>query len=89
MKITGMEWKAFFADDDVWVGACHDDETITVNGVEIDGDFDISTIDDDDVIGLIGGVFYDNENRYKSLQSIFRKWRKSKKTAVLLAEVPK
>ena len=89
MKITGMEWKAFFDDDEAWGGACYDDEIITVNGAEIDGDFDISIVDDDDVIDLIGGVFYDNENRYKSLQSVFMKWRRKQKTAFLLVEVPK
>lgn len=89
-KTTGAELKCFYEDQKAWPdGWFHDDLTITVDGQTLDDDMDIAELPDGALVVLDGGVVYkgDYDRAGGSVESHFRKWRKSRATTVLVVVV--
>lgn len=92
-KITGAEFKRFYADPVFWpTGAYHDDVVVTINGV-MDNESDLLTIDDASVVVIDGGFVLDLPGAYfhnsTSFESHFKRWKKLQNTGFLLVEAPK
>lgn len=93
-KTTGAEFKRFYSDKEFWPHSndiCHDYEYITVNGEDIDGDFDLMSVQDDALMTIEGGGVYDGKhpNKEQSFEGYFKKWRKKQSNVVLVIEVSK
>ncbi len=91
MKMKGVEWNAFYNDPIIWQrDVWHDDLLITVDGVEIDDEFD--DIDPKAVVTIEGGVIYfesdPSEESSASVESVIRKWRKNQKFKTVCVEIP-
>ena len=92
IKTTGAEFKRFYRDDTIWM--CNgvenmyiDDDTILVNGLEYDADYE--AIPDDAVVKIICGVVYGPqfERGYEpSLETYFRRWKKKQTTTAFVVE---
>ena len=92
MKVASVHWKEFYSDPVYWPpGAWYDDEEITIDGVEVDCDTDLSAIDDHAVVTVRYGVIYLDEHGLggESLESHLRHWLKCQATATLLVEIDK
>lgn len=93
-KMTGAEWKRFYADPEAWPdGAWHDDEHITVNGqdaAETPG-IDYTAIPDDAAMTIHGGAYFPDSKSddTDSLEGHFKKWRKRQTTVSFVVECPK
>ena len=90
VKVTGSEWKRFYADAEAWPdGAWHEDEDITVDGKTPGDDFDFSAVPDVAMLTVTGGVVYwKDTDEGPSLEAHFKRWRKRQTTTVLVVEVP-
>jgi hypothetical protein len=94
MKITGAEWKKFYADPEFWGrGQWHDEEEITIDG-EIKEDPDYAAVPDAAVLKILSGIVFDSdvlgkEKEICSLKSYLAKWRKKQHTVILVVSVPK
>lgn len=91
VKILGVEFKRYYEDSQAWPdGWWHEDEEITINGFDGDGDVDLSAVKDSDVITLKGGAIYKGGYDFEgsSMESHFKQWRKKQTTAVIVVEVP-
>ena len=92
-KTTGFEWKRFYDDKAAWpIGSYHEEEIITVNGLEVDEySFDPIKVRDSDKITVSGGTWFKDQDCHgaDTLEGHFKKWRKSQNTEVLSVEVPK
>lgn len=90
-KTTGAEWKRYYSDTSAWPdGAWHDDEIITVNGVDAE-DIDLNEIEDSAVVVVSGGVYLTGthaDDNAPSLETHFKRWRKAQSTTFLAVEVP-
>lgn len=99
IKTIGAEFKRFYSDKEFWPepdtksGAYvwHADELITVDGEEIDWDFDLTLVPDEARMTIEGGCVTDERNPDKdqSFEGYFKKWRKKQSTATIVVEVPK
>jgi hypothetical protein len=92
VKMTGAEWNAFYADPDaIKEGMWHEEEEIFVNGEPLEEDEDLSTLPDEAIVKVVGGVVYDQD--YGScgvpLKSCIRKWRGRQKTVWFACSAPK
>lgn len=89
VKVTGSEWKRFYADADAWPdGAWHENEEITIDGNAPPEDFDFSAVEDGAKLTLAGGVvFMTGLEEGPSLEAYFKRWRKRQATTVLVVEV--
>lgn len=91
VKVTGSEWRDFYADPQFWPkGAWHDDEQVLVDGQEPGDDFNFDEVDSAAILTVAGGIVFMRENAQDgpSLEAHFRRWRKQQTTAVLIVEVP-
>ena len=82
VKVSGAEWKAFMNDEAYWGKDTYfDDAEFTLNG-EVkpdDLDFDTTQIANTDILEVVNGGIYSEskpEHNNKSLESMFRRWRK-------------
>ena len=98
VKIIGVEWNRFYADESAWPeGAWYDDAEITIDGQLVDDDFDLSEVPDSAIMTVSGGlVFLDgsvnnamNYQRQIVLETHLRRWKKRQTTTVILFEVHK
>lgn len=87
-KTTGEEFKRFYNTKELWEDErYHEDETVTVNGNEVDEfDFDYSNIPDDAVVTIDGGIVmgggFDGDE--PSFETYFKRWRKKQSTATFI-----
>ena len=92
IKTTGAEFLRFYNDETIWPeGAWHDDETILVNGQEVDH-YAEDTIEADAQISIEHGVVFKDERgevELGSFEGYFKKWRKAQNTVFLTVEAPK
>lgn len=92
-KATGAEWIAFYADKNAWPDdAWHEDEIITVDGVEVDtSEFDESKLSPTARVTVTGGIIYlsDDATDGPTLEAHFRNWRKRQNTVFMAVEVSK
>jgi len=91
VKMKGVEWNAFYNDSSVWVpNVWHDDMLISVDGQEIDDDFD--NIDPKANVTIESGVIYfsdiPSEENSASVEAVIRKWRKNQKFKTICVEIP-
>lgn len=90
VKTTGAEFKRFYADPAFWPeggDTYHDDALIGVNGVDHDDGFDPGAIPDDAIVTIEGGVVFDAVGGGEpSLETYFRRWKKTQTTASFLVE---
>lgn len=94
IKTTGAEFKRFYSDKEFWPdghSVWHEDEYITVDGVDIDGDYDLTEVPDDSRMTIEGGAVMDERHpdKEQSFEGYFKKWRKNQSTATIIVEVPK
>lgn len=88
VKVTGAEFKRFYADPAWWSedgSVYHDDATMLVNGAETDFDFDPATVSDDSTITVSGGVVFGVKGE-PSLETYFKRWQRQQNTVVLVIE---
>ena len=89
-KTNGKELKQFWALEEPWwpKDGWVEGDTYTVNGVERDDNFDPGLCEDTDKIVITSGDIVDRRGEnFTSLQSTFRKWRKSLTTTTVLVEI--
>lgn len=107
IKISGAAFKDFYSDPAFWpqklsaqvaVGevfhAWHEDETVLINGVQVE-DVDLESVLPDDVLTISGGVVWHDvrgtkaDVAHSSLEAYIERWQKQQSTDVLVVEVPK
>ena len=90
-KTTGAEWSAFYADKAAWPDhAWHEDETVTVDGAEVDNlEFDPANLPPNARVTVSGGVVFLNEESTNgpTLEAYFKSWRKKQNTVFMTVEV--
>jgi len=92
IRITGEEWKRFYADENYWPeGAWHEDEEIIINGETADTDtIDLANeVKDGDIMIVRGGTVFCDQVEPKSLEGNIRKWKKAQNYTMLLVWCPK
>lgn len=94
VKTSGAQWKKFYSDTSIWPepdgSSWHEDEEITINGVDVDGETDLTDVDDNARMTIKGGVLYFNEVRQDiSLEGMFRRWLRAQNNVILVVESPK
>lgn len=91
VKTTGIEFKQFYNDPKFWPeGAWHDDELITIDGVEAGCDVDLSKVEDGAKLVIEGGAVLTKDNdQVNSLEGYFKKWRKEQSTVTMVVTVDK
>lgn len=93
-KTTGAEFKRFYSDPTAWPDkAWHEDEEVIVDGANCSDDHDYTTIPDDAVVKVSGGVVYGlNDGKEEpSLEAHFKRWRRlqSEETFVVICDKDK
>lgn len=91
VKTTGAEFKRFYEDKSIWKdGAYHEDETITIDGVQWDYQDDLSTVADEAVMTISGGTVFLKEGADDgpSFEGLFRKWRNAQTMRIVSVELP-
>ncbi|GBG14285.1 uncharacterized protein NMK_1851 [Novimethylophilus kurashikiensis] len=93
INLSGAEFKRFYRDPHFWPddeGATwHEEETICVNGDEVDESYDLYSIPDVAHVTLAGGIVYGPSlptNAAPSLEDYFLRWRQAQHTTFLLVE---
>ena len=92
-KTTGAEWSAFYDDKSSWPdGAWHEDEIVTVNGIEVDTSyFDASKLSPTAKVTVSGGIVFlaSDATDGPTLEAHFKGWRKRQSTVFMTVEVSK
>lgn len=92
VKTTGAEFKRFYEDENFWPKddgrTWHDDEVVTVNGIEQKDGVDTTVMADDAAVRLEGGIVYGPkwDGNEPSLEAYFKRWRKLQNTSSFLVE---
>lgn len=90
VKTNGAEFRRFYNDPEIWVGSTyHDDTLILENGVEVE---EYDEISDEAIVTIeCGTIFPEGDYSYRGedMLAVFRKWKKSQNTAVLVIEFDK
>jgi hypothetical protein len=90
-KTTGAEWSAFYADKSAWPeDAWHEDETVTVDGAEVDNlEFDPANLPPNARVTVSGGIVFLNADSTNgpTLEAYFKSWRKKQNTVFMTVEV--
>lgn len=96
VKTTGAEFKAFYEDKDFWPEdnanyVWHEEAIILVDGVEDPEGIDTAALADSAEVRIEGGVVCCSkwDGNEPSLESYFRKWKKSRDTVLLVVECGK
>lgn len=90
VRTNGKEFKAFYNDRRFWPeGTYYEDESIFIDGVECDGDYNYYLIPDDVSVVIRGGVVfrYDDRNDAEELESYFKRWRKKVKERYIVIAI--
>src|SRR5690349_3170348 len=91
-KTTGAEFKRFYNDEAFWPqddgNTWHEDETLTVNGVEHQDGIDTDTLPDDATVTIDGGIVFGPQwdGNEPSFEAYFKRWRKQQSTVSFLVE---
>ena len=84
VKTTGAEFKRFYADSAFWPkGASHEEEKILADGEEPDI---LDEIPDNAMVSITGGIVLGIKGKEPSLESWFRKWKKTQTTVSFVVE---
>ncbi|MGV2866392.1 hypothetical protein [Achromobacter sp. AGC39] len=89
-KITGAEFKRFYASEDpkFWPHDAYvEGMAIEIDGVECD-DVDPEKLDDAATVKIVAGTVMLSDDREISLLGNFNKWRRSQGVTVVAVEVP-
>jgi hypothetical protein len=98
VKTSGLEFKQWYNDEAEWPqDACHEDETIKINGKLRDDEENITDIADDAIVLLSGGfIHYETDGdvtKAVSMEGALRRWlrKKSREESFdrILVEIPK
>lgn len=89
-KTTGAELKRFYADQEFWPGngdVYHEDESITVDGADLQYHIDIGQIPDDAKVTVAHGCIIGlSDGDEPSFEAYFKRWRKKQTTASFVVE---
>lgn len=91
IKTSRQEWIAFGNPDNdkEWCGDWSmEDEVLTVNGVEGDGD-SVHHASDSDTIVLVSGTIFKGDRGHADLLPYFKRWRSRQTVVHLAVSVPK
>ena len=84
VKTTGAEFKRFYNDPAFWPkGAWHEDDEILADGEEPDI---LDEIPGNAVVSITGGIVFGIEGKEPSLESWFKKWKKTQTTVLFVVE---
>ena len=90
IKTTGLEFKRFYDDPEVWIkDAYHDELELYINEVHWVGDSDLETVGDSDKIKIGVGVIVYDDGSVVDFCKAFRGWIKKQTTIILMVECPK
>ena len=89
-RTTGIEFKAFVFDRRAWpVDQYCEDETIIADDKDV-SDWDAADIQDTAIVKIEGGNLYDENAIFiNTLESHFRKWRKTQTHATIVCKIKK
>ena len=91
MRMKGVEWNAFFNDEEVWKpGIWFEGLVLSIDGREEEDVFD--DLDPKASVTIESGVIYfkedPEEKDAESFESVIRKWRKKQKFKTICVEIP-
>lgn len=90
VKTNGAEFKRFYDDSTFWPkdsDTYHDDAVLAVNGLIQQDGIDPSTLPDEALVTIDGGVVFDAVGGGEpSLETYFRRWKKLQTAASFLVE---
>jgi hypothetical protein len=103
IKTTGAQFKRFYGDKSFWPdppsgpdgkrdALWHEDETITVDGVECNLDYELSAVPENSIVTISGGAMYGGSWEHgegPSFEAYFRKWKKQDSMVSIVLTVPK
>jgi len=90
IKTTGLEFKRFYKDPEVWPkDAFHDDLEIYINAELDGGDTDLTMVSDSAKVKIESGVIIYSDDLDIDFCAAFRRWRKKQSTATLVIECPR
>jgi hypothetical protein len=98
VKTSGAEFKAFYEDKTIWPDHLwHEEETIMVDGVELDIDIDIDielpfpSVKSTSVVTISGGIVYGSwaVEDAPSFETYFKRWREAQNTVFFMVQCPK
>lgn len=92
VKTNGAEFNAFYNDKKYWPERIwYEEETIVVDGVELDCEFESNKFSPISMISISGGIVYGRFaiGKEPSLEAYFKQWRKEQKTEIFLVQCPK
>jgi len=89
VRTTGAEFREFFNDLSLWTkGTYMEDEEISVDGEGLDSDDSFDHIPYSAVVKIHAGIIRnDTTDKYGSLETEFRKWRKNKSTTTFVVVI--
>lgn len=88
-KITGLEFKEFYYDEDFWAdGIWCDDVLLTVNDDPWDESDEYSRIKNSDSVIIESGFVISGDKEY-SMVNFFNKWKKKRSVAFITIEIDK
>lgn len=87
---NGAEFKRFYNDDSVWTdGIWHEDELITIDGVDREDGEDLNAIPDTAKVRIEGGIICGPQwpsHEGPSFEGHFKAWRKKQTMRTILVE---
>ena len=89
VRTTGTEFREFYHDLSLWTkGTYMEDEEISVNGKVLDSDDAFEHIPDTAIVRILAGIIRnDTTDKYGSLETEFRQWRKKQSTTTFVVIV--
>lgn len=90
VKITGAEFKRFYADNEFWPeDTWHDDAYMAIDGIEQPDGIDVDTLSDTAIVQIDGGYICTPEGTGPTLDTYFKRWRKKQNTVSFNVECDK
>lgn len=90
VKISGADFKKFYNDKKWWPdGIWHEEESISVNGVEKDCyETDYDKILDSDLLVISGGCVLSDKREICSMETYIRRWKSALAERIILVKAP-
>lgn len=94
LKITGAEFKQFYADEAIWGGSSsetyHDDLYIKRNGADLPEDFDYTKFEDTDALEIESGyIVFPADGTDADFQATIIKWQENRTSVMFNVSCPK
>jgi len=90
VKMTGSEFKEFYADEDFWPeDTWHEDAYMSVDGTEYPDGIDVDELSDTSVVELSGGFVVGLDGEEPALDTYFKRWRKKQTTTTFVVKCDK